>query len=205
MGRRADHTAAELHRMVLNAARKIVRKEGLDALTTRRIANSIGYTVGTLYQHFKDSDHLIEQMNAETIDIFRARCEKVDFSKGPAASLRQLVEVYIAYNQRNRRLWNAIFDHKLPAGYQRQEVYLVAVRRLVDVVEGAIAPLFKPNQNAARRHDANLLWSSLYGIASLSASQRLAKDETVLGLIDTLIEIYISARQKKSPKSKRRA
>jgi Tetracyclin repressor-like, C-terminal domain len=144
-------------------------------------------------------------MNAETIDIFRARCEKVDFSKGPAASLRQLVEVYIAYNQRNRRLWNAIFDHKLPAGYQRQEVYLVAVRRLVDVVEGAIAPLFKPNQNAARRHDANLLWSSLYGIASLSASQRLAKDETVLGLIDTLIEIYISARQKKSPKSKRRA
>jgi len=196
MGRRADHTPEELHRMALDAARKIVRKEGLGALTTRKIASEIGYTVGTLYQLFDNVDQLIEQMNGETLDDFRAYCERIDFGGGTADSLRSLVQAYIVYTRRNRNLWNAIFDHKLPAGYRRQEVYVGSVNKLVGVVRQAISPLFGPDQKAAMWHDANLLWGCLYGIAALAASDRLAKDENVLSLIDTLIEVYIAARQK---------
>jgi len=196
MGRRADHTPEELRRMALDAARRIVRKEGLNGLTTRKIAKEIGYTVGTLYQLFANVDQLIEQMNGETLDDFRAYCEKVDFDGGTAQSLRSLVETYVVYTRRNRNLWNAIFDHKLPTGYRRQEVYENSVRKLVGIVERAIAPLFKPDQQDARRHDANLLWACLYGVAALAVSDRLAKDENLLRLIDTLIEIYVAARER---------
>ena len=72
MGRRSDHTAEELRRMTLDAARKIVSENGLRGLTTRSIAREIGYTVGTLYQIFDNVDRLIEQMNIETLDAMRS-------------------------------------------------------------------------------------------------------------------------------------
>lgn len=38
--------------MALEAARRIVREEGLGALTARRVAGAIGYSPGTLYLVF---------------------------------------------------------------------------------------------------------------------------------------------------------
>ena len=86
--------------------------------------------------------------------------------------------------------------------YRRQEIYVSSVNKLVGIVRQAISPLFEPDQKAAMWHDANLLWGCLYGISALASSDRLAKDENVLRLIDTLIEIYMAARQRR-PKSRR--
>ena len=194
MGRRADHTPEQLHRMVLDAARSIVRQHGLQALTTRKIANQIGYTVGTLYQIFENVDDLIEQMNAETLDQLRALCDEVDFSAGTAESLTRLVEKYVTFTNSEPLLWGAVIEHKLPKGYQRQELYVTTVLRLLGVVEKAIAPLFADEEKAARLHDARLLWACLYGISGLASADRLAKEESVGRLAGTLIEIYIAAR-----------
>ena len=199
MGRRSDHSRDELRRMSLDAARKIVREEGLAALTTRKIAKAIGYTVGTLYQIFKGADDLIEQMNAETLDELHDLCQQIDFGAGPAKNLRALADRYLSYARENPRLWNAVFEQRLPEDHQRQETYQASVLRLMGLVERAIDPLFGPNQKHRRLHEARVLWSSFYGINALATAGQLSKQETVEDMIGTLIDIYLSSRLPMNP------
>lgn len=42
----------------INAASEIMQSEGMDALTLRRVAKMAGYNSATLYNYFKDLDHL---------------------------------------------------------------------------------------------------------------------------------------------------
>jgi len=180
--------------MALDAAREIVRKEGLAALTTRKIAKAIGYTVGTLYQIFKCADDLIEQMNAETLDELYDLCQQIDFGAGPARSLTDLAERYFSYASENPRLWNAVFESRPADGRQRQASYQASVRRLMGLVERAIDPLFGPDDKQNRLHEARVLWASFYGISALSSEDLLNKEESVAEMVGTLIEIYVSSR-----------
>ena len=47
---------------VLSVARELFVKEGYQAVTVRRIANTLGYTHGALYYHFKDKAALIHEL-----------------------------------------------------------------------------------------------------------------------------------------------
>ena len=42
----------------INSASEIMQSEGMDALTLRRVAQKAGYNSATLYNYFKDLDHL---------------------------------------------------------------------------------------------------------------------------------------------------
>jgi len=171
--------------MALDAARRIVGQEGLQALTTRSLAKAIGYTGGTLYQLFDNYDDLVDQMNAETIDEFRALCEQIDLGRGPSTNLRALADTYIKFTTERLKLWNAIFEHRLPEG-QRNEEYMTSVRRMLSLVERAIAPLFGPDEQEAKLRDVRVLWSALYGISALYGH--------VGELIDTVIDIYVRSK-----------
>ena len=114
MARRSDHTRPELTRMALDAARRIVDKDGLRGLSTRQVAKAIGYSAGTLYQLFDDLDDLIVHLNAETLDGLLEACGDVDLTAEPEAALEALATRYLRYVSRHRELWNAVIEHHLP-------------------------------------------------------------------------------------------
>ncbi len=194
MARRSDHSRDELHRMALDTARRIVAEHGLSGLTTRKIVQGIGYTVGTLYQVFRSVDDLIEQMNAETLEELHAACASMDFGSDPAESLRALTTRYAEYSRAHPRLWSAIFDHRLPQGYERGKRYEDGVRGLMALVERAVAPLFGPGEERERQQDAHMLWGSYYGFSALANSGRMSAEASVEGMTERLIGIYLAAR-----------
>jgi AcrR family transcriptional regulator len=61
MARRSDHSRDELYNLAMTAARDIVRREGMAALTARGLATAIGYSPGTLYNLFDSLDELALQ------------------------------------------------------------------------------------------------------------------------------------------------
>ena len=87
----------------------------------------------------------------------------------------------------------------LPEDQQRQETYQASVLRLMGLVEGAIDPLFGPNQKHIRLHEARVLWSSFYGINALATAGQLSKQESVEDMIGTLIDIYLSSKLPMNP------
>ena len=191
MARRSDHTRSELRRMALDAARDIIGQDGLRGLTTRRLAKAIGYTPGTLYQLFDDVDALIVEINMETLDALYARCHDVDFSVGPEAALMELAARYAAFTAENPRLWNALFEFSLPEGRNLPKQHTIRIVRLLGLAERALAPLF-PDDPAGTAHEAAVLWSCLYGIVSLAASDKLTATETAEAVLHSLVTNYVA-------------
>ncbi len=178
--------------MALDAAREIVSKRGLNGLTTRKVAERIGYTVGTLYQLFEDADDLIEQMNAETLAELFASCKSADFSAGPASNLKALTEHYARYTRSKPLLWASVFEHTLPLGRRHSETYLTALNGLVGLIEKAISTFFAEGEEAERTHHARLLWASFYGIDSLAITANLSEAETQTSMVETLIDVHLA-------------
>ena len=192
MARRSDHSRPQLLELALDAARKIVLKQGLRGLSTRRIASRIGYSAGTLYQLFEDLDDLILRMNARTLDGLLKSCREVDFSMEPEVTLQNLAGRYIEYVGRNPGLWNAIFEHSLPDGRAAPDWYVERTRQLLGFAEKAIEPLFAAGEEQALRHEAHVLWAALYGIAALATAQKLTADESPEALVRSLVRNYLA-------------
>ncbi len=191
MGRRSDHSRDELYAMTLKAARDIAEEEGLRGLTTRRIAREIGYTVGTLYNVFENLDDLIVHLNGTTLDALYEACSEVRLDDEPEAAVRALAESYIRFIREHPKRWSILFDHRLPNGAELPEWYHEKIRRLLGLLERALAPLFPPGQEAEKHHSARVLWSSLYGIGALESASKLGINVSVEALSDSLISNYL--------------
>ncbi|WP_305985701.1 TetR/AcrR family transcriptional regulator [Roseibium sp. MMSF_3544] len=191
MARRSDHTREELWWLAINASRKVVEKEGLRGIRARQIARDIGYTIGTLYNLFDDLDDLIMQMNGETLDQLMQECSKVELTQNPNMDLERLVHCYLSFTHENPKLWNAIFEHKLPEDRPVPEWYSEKVSRLLALIEHALAPILSGRSDAEIHQHARILWMSLFGMTVLEGSGRLQEGETSLMLAKTLIKTYV--------------
>ena len=104
-----------------------------------------------------------------------------------------LARFYIGDVREKRRLWNAVFEHSLPEG--RDTPVWLAERRqtLLGFAQQAIAPLFEPGEEAACRHQVQVLWAGLYGIASLATADKLPETESAEAMVQTLVRNTIAA------------
>lgn len=191
MARRSDHTREELWRLAIDASRKIVEKEGLRGLRARQIARDIGYTIGTLYNLFEDLDDLIMHMNGETLDQLMEECSKVELTQNPNMDLERLVHCYLSFTHENPKLWNAIFEHKLPETRPVPEWFSEKVSGLLSTIERALAPILSGRSAAEIHQHARVLWMSLFGMTVLEGSGRLQEGETSMTLAKTLIKTYV--------------
>ena len=84
MGRRSDHTRAELEELILSAGHTLVAEAGLGGFSAREVARRIGYSIGTIHNVFRSSDRLIAALNTRSFvawaAFLRERLEAVKFS-----------------------------------------------------------------------------------------------------------------------------
>ena len=192
MGRRSDHSRDELHAMALVAAREIAEREGLRALTARRIAREIGYTIGTLYNLFDNFDDLIVHLNGTTLDTLYEALAGQRLDEEPEAALRALARAYIRFTSNHPNLWSMLFEPSALHGEQLPDWYHEKVRRLLGLAEQALASLFPAGQEELRHHSARVLWSGLHGICSLAHAGALPKSESETAMADSLITNYVT-------------
>lgn len=201
MGRRNDHPRDVLKAMALDAARHILARDGLQALTARRLASEIGYAPGTLYNLFDNLDDLILQVNGETLEgLGRRVSEARRGATSPAEALHAMALAYIAETRREPHLWDAILEHRISGAQGLPKWYSVRIAGLFDLVEDALAPLFPEDAVEQRRRAARVLWSAVHGITSLALAQKL---DLIVGvsaeiMVEDLITTYLAGLQERA-------
>ncbi len=191
MGRRNDHSRDELEDMCIEAARWIVQADGLEKLTARRVAEEIGYSVGTLYNLFDGQDGLILHMNGRTLDGLSERVEQIEFTGSTEHDLLMLGRAYFAYVRENRNLWNALFQHRLPIVVRAPRWYRTKVDNLLSVIESILAQSIP--KRSGQQEAARVLWSAIHGISLLGADGKLANVTTrsAVDLMESLVVNYL--------------
>lgn len=168
MARRNEHSLDEIKAMVLDAAETIIINEGYSALTVRKIAREMGYTVGSIYMVFDSMADLIIHIKANTIDDLSRQLQQVPRC-APEQHLAELAKTYLKFASQNFNRWSMIFtqDIELPEWYQEK------ISRIFSQVEALfiqIAPTGSPQQS---KQAAQALWSGVHGICTLSLTGRL--------------------------------
>lgn len=100
-------------RLIYKATSRIIEREGAERLTTKRIAEVSGFSIGTLYQYFRDRDSLLMAMAAAHRDRLIERLEAAlaasrDHSCREAVS--RLVAVVVADARYNRKTLRAVIS-----------------------------------------------------------------------------------------------
>ncbi len=181
MARRGEHSQEQIKEMVLQAAEKLVAKEGYAGLKVRKIAMEVGYTVGSIYMVFDNLDDLITHIKSRTLDCLILELSKVSNNISPIEQLTALSQTYLAFAHQNFNSWSIIFEHNsdlnslntanktyaLPDWYQKK---IVLVFKRIEELFQKIAPTINTKEHSIA---ARALWSGIHGVCILSLTGKL--------------------------------
>lgn len=194
MARRSDHSREVLRGMALDAAERIIMQQGHEGLSARKVANEIGYTVGTLYLIFANLDDLIMHINARTLDRLHQYMRNYE-SGNPAGENRliRLGQSYIHFAHDDPHRWALIFEHHSPEDRPAPDWYSQKIMRVLAIVEETLKPLVPYRSEREISQAARALWAGVHGICILGITQKLGNvgKESVLGLTESLIRNYL--------------
>lgn len=120
MGRRSDHTRAELEELIVEAGHAVMAEQGFARFSARTVAKRIGYSVGTIYNLFGSNDALVLAINTRTFMLWAEHLRAALDGAGDDR-IRALVEGYFAFAREHSNLWMAIYDHRLPSTMEMPE------------------------------------------------------------------------------------
>ena len=165
VARRSEHSLAEIKTMVLNSAASIIADEGFNALTIRKIAMEMGYTVGSVYMVFESRADIVLHLNAQTLDEISTELAEV-------SDLTTWLKHYIAYINSHSERWYMVFNPNsidLPDWYQAHQNHLFQ----------QFAVFFKLPET-----EILVLWQALHGICLLSDADN--RETSVLSLFNLI-------------------
>jgi AcrR family transcriptional regulator len=160
MARRNEHSLAEIKAMVLNAAETIIIEEGFAALTIRKIAMRMDYTVGSIYMVFPSRADLILHINARTLEDIAIRLEPIIAT----GDIEAWLKAYLQYARTNTHRWGMLFTTCLPEAKPLPDWY----QARLDAIFEQFSSYFIPTSPEQNQQAVCAVWQGIHGICLLS-------------------------------------
>lgn len=155
-------------RELLDAAAKVVAEEGVDALTTRRLAAEVGRSTMAVYTWFGSKPNLLRALYREAFSRFRERLCAIPTTDDPLADVIALGRAYRQHALTDPNLYEIMFgrSHRYfsPAA-EELEFALSTYQILVDAIARCVeaGDLDVEPQLGARQ-----VWASVHGAVTLT-------------------------------------
>ena len=158
----------EQRRELLDAASRVLVKEGAQAVTTRRLASEIGASTMSVYTVFGGKDALVEQLHLEGFERLGDALAAVEPHPDPLFRLAQLLAAYREMALANPT-WYALMYGQPIAGFSPPNANAVRGTRAFVTLEECVQRCVE--SGALEGSDAGLitdvLWASVHGHVSL--------------------------------------
>jgi AcrR family transcriptional regulator len=167
----------QLREALIGATSRAIEAHGLSGLKARALADEVSCAVGAIYNVVADLDELILLVNARTLaSLELTLTDASSQGRGKSWAVEQLVTLSLAYLKfasSNRRLWGAVFEHRLPPERRLPDWYQREQAHLFSFVEAPIAVL-QPKASPARRAQlTRSLFSAVHGMVALGLEEKL--------------------------------
>jgi AcrR family transcriptional regulator len=164
-GTRAQRTA-ERRQQILDSARTVAESEGWGAVTSRRLADAIGYTQPVLYQHFPGGK--TEIMRTVALAGFTELAAQTRAAVRGAAGAQAVAAVagaYLDFAAAHPALYEAMFQLPIDARFARDDSE-TELRSGFDALTEALG-------EGADGTVTEVLWSALHGMSLLEQAGRM--------------------------------
>jgi len=161
----------DLRESAIREATDAIRRDGLEALSLRKVATAIGVSPPALYHHFRDKNDLLCAIAARGFGELAAFVDMAEARpyESVASRTRDFVHAYVRFAAENPETYDLMFGRTIwKAGTPTDDLRAVAFRTFkryesnVGVAAGARAVVDEP----ARRR-AQVGWAMLHGLCRL--------------------------------------
>ena len=180
--KRRERERAQRHQLIITAARELAEAEGWEAVTTRRLAERVEYSQPVLYSHFDGKDAIVRAVALDGFGELHAHLRRARLTDPePPRALLAVSRAYLAFATERPALYQAMFVMPTDVKFAHAETP-PPLRACFDEFVGCFR-----QDNPRRELFAEVSWSALHGIATLSASGRIPPDvqEERLDLLTT--------------------
>ena len=179
--RYARHQATKLE--ILDAAWKMVRDGGVNALSLRALARVVDMEPQSLYTYFASKHSVYDHLFADGNRQLLARFDQLEVSHDPRRALHAIAQLFVNFAAEDQARYELLFLRTIPDFEPTPESYAVAL----EVFNRARAILTGVGLHNSEDFD---LWTAL--VSGLS-SQQLANDpggDRYIRLIDNAVAMF---------------
>lgn len=188
----------DLTERLLAAARGRIEAEGLSKIRTRDITNDAGCGLGTIYKCFSDVDDLILRVNSRTLADLARNIEKaIKETQQPREQLQSMARSYLRFAIKNRNLWLALFEHRMPTGVSLPDWHLKEHQALLAYIAKPLSRLQPHLSDAALELRTRSVFAAVHGLIETSLEGRFISisQQALRAELAELIDIIVSGIQ----------
>ena len=172
---RKERERAAREHLIVATARELAEQQGWDAVTTRRLAESIEYSQPVLYSHFRGKREIIGAVALEgATEMAAALRAATSAADGPRTRVTALARTYLDFAERNPAVYDAMFQLDGGLAFAAEDTpeplkdaFAALLESLGEVAGDGVHPgLF-----------TEVFWASLHGLATLTRAGRLPPAE----------------------------
>ncbi|HEU4633681.1 MAG TPA: TetR/AcrR family transcriptional regulator [Flavisolibacter sp.] len=175
---RRERQREEVRSNILATAWQMVKEEGWQSLSMRKLADAIEYSAPVIYDHFENKEAILEEFAKEG---FRLLSKKIQQAKGkhdePADQLKAVADAYWNFAFRNREHYQLMYGLGMP-GCEIEKCFPERAGFRDSVLEPIVAILSKggnPGANPCLKYYT--FWSILHGLISIKSMSANVSDE----------------------------
>lgn len=167
---RRERERQDTRQRILDAARELFVRDGLDKVTMRAIAERIEYTPTAIYHHFADKETLITELCHHDFRALGAVFAKVERIDDPVQRLRKFGQAYVSFALEHPEHYRFLFMTPHPAtpadgaeANPEEDAYLLLRATVTECIEqGRLRPEYDEADRVAQ-----MCWANCHGVVSL--------------------------------------
>lgn len=159
---------------ILSAGRKLVVKNGMEALSARKLAAASGASVGMIYNIFGTMENYVAEQNVITLTELYNSLNEVVLSKNSFNNLNRYADVLTSYILTNPNLWYLLYHQNLTTNSQKSSLAEARLIKKIDVLIGLqAAGLIKGIGGKEKRLVIKVLEMSLFAVSGYLLGDKL--------------------------------
>lgn len=166
----------ETRQAILDAARKLVIRDGHTALSLRAVARDTGFSAPSLYEYFPSKQAIVDAIAAQVAGALRAALQRaLKDAKSPRAAIVALGTAYVGWARRHPQDFMLLFTRL--GSRRRSLAQPAAVESPYQIVVGAVTAA--RDAGALRGEPetvAYALWAAAHGMAMLQLTHLAGLD-----------------------------
>ena len=163
----------DLRTRLIAAAETEIAEKGLMGLKARDVTQRAGCALGAIYNAVADLDELVMRVNSRTLERLGAALAATSGAGSPETVTLGLADAYAVFALENRRLWSALFEHRLPEGVDMPDWYRQEHEVLIARIMAPLKSLRPDLPDDEIRLRTRTLFGAVHGVVHLALQGRL--------------------------------
>lgn len=149
---------------IATAARRLLDKDGPDAVTMRRVATAVGITPMAIYRHYADRSALLNELADAGFEELAARLTKARYSGPIEERLLRMADIYLEHALENPRLFELMFLERRSGARQFPRDFKMGRSPTANVIEETV----REGIERGELRDDDDPWEVVFALGALS-------------------------------------